>query len=791
MHDNEFRNTATGRARLKGKLPMRSARLIILACGVVCLAVASLRSAPAEEPLPVGSHPAAIGVPHFPDRLHAFVWRNWQLVDPERLAEVVGTSPQNMTAIATSMGLPPAGTIPPLMRQRGYITLIRRNWHLLPYDQLLTLLGMSREELAYSLREDDFLFHKLGQLKPKCEPLRYGEPDSEARKRAAEIQQLVEQRFGGQLAQPAEPRFQFVEDLSRTDGGKVSRTTPESRTKPKLRLIYSYFGIYGDPLSDPASDPYPDGLLAKLADVGVNGVWLHVVLRRLAPGGEHFFEFGDGHQQRLQNLRQLAQRCRRHGIGVYLYINEPRAMPLEFFKERPGMMGVREGEFAAMCTSDPRVRQWLGDSLAFVFREVPELGGVFTITASENLTNCASHFHQQDCPRCGKRTEAEIIAEVNATIAEGVHRDNPQARVIAWDWGWNKHGEAPDTIARLPGTVELMSVSEWAKPIERGGVRSQVGEYSISAVGPGPRAVREWASAQQRGLKTVAKVQLNNTWELSAVPYLPVLDLVAEHCENLAAADVDGMMLSWTLGGYPSPNLEVAHRFATQSDASRTNVLDAIAVARYGDSAAPHVRAAWTAFSNAFREFPYSGSVLYNGPQQMGPANLLYGEPTGYRSTMVGIPYDDVDGWRGPYSPAVLAEQFEKVAAGWAEGLEHFDKAVEASTGENRELARADSRIAQAAYLHFASVANQTRFVIARDELHQPDLSPQRRRALQMHIGRLLDEESSLARRLFAITQQDSRIGFEASNHYFYVPLDLVEKVINCEFLSRELAQQP
>ncbi len=102
-----------------------------------------------------------------------------------------------------------------------------------------------------------------------------------------------------------------------------------------------------------------------------------------------------------------------------------------------------------------------------------------------------------------------------------------------------------------------MSVSEWSTPIERGGVKSLVGEYSISAVGPGPRALNHWALARDVGLKTVAKVQVNNSWELSAVPSLPVLDLVAEHCHRLAAAKVDGLMLSWSLGGYPSPNLQV------------------------------------------------------------------------------------------------------------------------------------------------------------------------------------------------------------------------------------------
>ncbi len=50
--------------------------------------------------------------------------------------------------------------------------------------------------------------------------------------------------------------------------------------------------MYGDPLSNPPLDPYPDGFLERLSAVGVNGVWLHVVLRDVAPGGTAFPEFG-------------------------------------------------------------------------------------------------------------------------------------------------------------------------------------------------------------------------------------------------------------------------------------------------------------------------------------------------------------------------------------------------------------------------------------------------------------------------------------------------------------------
>lgn len=82
-------------------------------------------------------------------------------------------------------------------------------------------------------------------------------------------------------------------------------------------------------MSDPQVDMYPDGLLQRLAEVGVDGVWLYGVLRELAPGGPRFPEFGAGHENRLANLRTLVQRAKKYGIGIYLYINEPRAMAVD------------------------------------------------------------------------------------------------------------------------------------------------------------------------------------------------------------------------------------------------------------------------------------------------------------------------------------------------------------------------------------------------------------------------------------------------------------------------------
>ena len=257
-----------------------------------------------------------------------------------------------------------------------------------------------------------------------------------------------------------------------------------------------------------------------------------------------------------------------------------------------------------------------------------------------------------------------------------------------------------------------------------------------------------------------------------------------------AGAGVNGFQLSWSLGGYPSPNLEIARRFNQTPPPTATAVLDALALERFGPEGAPHARKAWTAFSEAYREYPFDGAVIYNCPVHQGPANLLFAKPSGYRATMVGIPYDDVTAWRGPYPAAIFAEQMAKVAAGFKRGLIEHRRAAELAPPDRTRDAQAESRFAEAVEVHLQTVANQTRFVEARNRLQATNPASEERKALIEQMRQLTRDEIALAHRLFTLTRQDSRIGYEASNHYFYLPIDLAEKVINCEYiLSHDLAK--
>jgi hypothetical protein len=685
-------------------------------------------------------------------------------VDVARLEETVGAPAGRLSEIAVEMGLPPVPGVLPEWRTKGYITLLRRNWHLLPYGQLLTLLGKSREELYFSLMEDDFLWVKLGSIKPFCQRLEYSESEaSSGRAARLKISEML-RREGLDPSAPEEPRFSFVREMSAPDPKQACESRSPDGSPFDFRLIFSYFADYGDPLGDPEISSYPEGLLQKLSAEGVNAVWLHTVLRTLAKDPK-YPEFGEGSENRIANLKKLVARAAKYGIKVYLYMNEPRAMPKEFFSadsRRMEFKGASGGVQFAMCTRSPEVRRWVRDSLRQVFSGVPGLGGIFTITMSENLTNCASKGNREACPRCRDCSTGEIVAEINRTMIEGMVAGNPRAEALVWNWQWPKD-EEPSIVASLPASnCRVMAVSENAIKICRGGVEEVENDYSISIVGPGENAKRLWSCAKAHGIPSVAKVQAANSWELSSFPYLPVMDLVAQHAVNLANEGVNGVMLSWSLGCAPSPNLRV-YRELRAGERDIEGVLNRMAKSMYGDKA-ERARQAWSAFSRGFSNYPFSTQTLYQGPQQWGPVNPLYAEKTGWRSTMVGIPYDHIDGWRAKYPPRTYAELIGKVADGFAEGVRLME-----GVASDREL-----DMFRAEQMHFASCRDQVLFVLARDK---GDVALMRS---------LAKAELERAKAYWPIVRRDSRIGYESSNHYFFIPRDVLEKVLTCIKVLRQ-----
>lgn len=694
-----------------------------------------------------------LDLPHFPSRFHASVFRLWETVPAERIAYALELPLAQVLAAADDMGLP-AQSVSSDWQSRGYITTIRNAWHVLPYENLLRLLDMSEDELANTLKEDDFFGVKLGNFKPYCEPITLPEQSAAQKKQLDRIKLLVQTHFSDLFGGKAP--FDFF-------AGAQKGSTAEHEASD-IRMIYSYCGLYATALDRDISLSYPDELLAMYRDLGVNVIWLPAVLYQLLP-----FPFDEsysaGWQERLARLRELIEKADAYNIKVFLYLNEPRCMPNAFFESHPELLGRRDADYSALCTQNPDVMAYLRSAVRTLCESTPGLGGFFVITCSENLTHCKSGMSGEECPVCRDIPIENLIAEVLCAISEESRAVDPAIRTVAWTWAWDDfmtEQQIMRCIDLLPPEIIIQSNSEAMQAFERGGICGNVRDYSISVPGPAPLAKSVWEHAIAAGHEVCAKVQINTSWECSTLPYLPVFDLIREHMIGLSKVGVKHLMLSWTLGGYPSVSLKIASECL--KDPSLQAYLDLLE-REFGE----HVNTVYQSsqvFSKAFAQFPFDLRSIYFGPQNPGPSNLLYAQPSGFTASMTCYAYDDLETWRAIYPREVYAEQWRLLSEEWSVGVAMLCNMPDC---EYVQMAKAADAI-------FHSVYAQICFILARE---QGDTAKMREIAAQ---------EQKHALDLYALMQKNPYIGYEAANHYYYNRGMLAEKVICCAEIVHDLS---
>lgn len=835
-------------------------------------------------PLPEVIKGRCLPLSHFPSRMQALIFRCWETVPADKIAEVLKIKKEILEKLAEQMGLKPQEDVS-LWKDKGYITIIKQIWHLLPYDQMQEILGWDQDKLSYILKEEDFLSEKLGP-KPDCQPVIYEELTedqlhhtrmikiamdkyinchsdngrrqpfdffgSEKVKITSEKSCIgdgitltgewhIEDNYGSSYTGDYIELFsgRIFEDWHIKIGGcdavsgkiileriseqenrsdeyheicieknriVVSAFRPEGilrglmyladkarenggpwlkpgvcRRKPvfETRYLYSYCGLYGTAFDVDPLISYPESLLREYAILGINGIWLQGILYRMT---EFPFEpaMSEGWEKRIDNLKKLVKYAGKYGIKVFLYLNEPRSMPLSFYDRHPELKGHTVRGFACMCTSVPEVRNYLKKAIQYICREVPELGGFFTITRSENLTNCYSHTDKktQTCPRCGAREPYEVISEVNNIIKKAIDNTAPGMRLFAWMWAEEKYFDSEERekyFKALDPEIIIMSTSESDMETFIGGVKGRVMDYTMSNPGPGEKSLEIWKTAEKYGHAASAKVQINNTWECSTVPYLPVFRLVSEHIQKLMSAGVKNLMLSWTLGGYPSPNIKIASAYFFNNDESSPNgSFDRELSQLYGEHSGEVMRAS-ELFSRGFSNFPFSCQTVYTGPQNGGPSNLLFDKPSGFSATMTCYAYDDTDQWRSIYPADVFENQFRLICDNWKEGLGILEKIPDCKF---KDISFAGGSL-------FFSSYNQIRFYRMRDEYiktgDEDTLSK---------MKEIIGDELDLASKVYAVMLRTPEIGYEAANHYYFNRSMLAEKVINCQYLLDKYYRQ-
>lgn len=694
----------------------------------------------------------------FPTKWQTVIFRNYGLVSLQNIAAVLGCDIQTVETEALRLGLKKTDC-DGVWEKKGYITIIRNNWYLLPYSQLLKLLHITEEKLDYILLNDDFLGVKLGNFKPECEEVVYLPLTQEQEAETKLIADMVcpyQVKEGENVAKP----FHFFED-------EVSGW--EIKNAKGMRIVHGYLSPCGDAFAEDSDKYMPDGLLREYARQGINGVWLHGLLSTLSP-----YPFDESmskdYQARRKEMKKLVARLQKYGLKLYLYLNEPRALPIEKIGKYAALMGRKENGYAALCFEHNQTRAYLYNAVKDLLTAVPDLGGIMTITMSENFTHC-HYLPNNNCPICKDKPPQDTTAAVNNVIQKAIKDSGSNAELIANLWGWSPYMEwteeqALDGVAKLDKAISVMCVSEYDLPIEKGGVQSRIIDYSISNPGPSDITKNTLEKATRTGHKIYAKIQINNSWECSCVPYLPVFDLTYEHLQNLSKIGVYDYMLTWTQGGYPSPTGNLISDFVENKEAF---CLEVWYQNYYGENA-EKVHHAVSLVCQAFREYPFSIHGLYFSPKTLGAANLWSLQAEEKSSAMVCYTFDDYEKWIYPYPYEIYVSQYEKLLKGWGQGCDELQKLSDCASINELYI------FSKVAYLHFEADLLQTKFSYHKRGGDKEILLP------------LLERAKSGTEELLSLVRVSSYIGFETSNHYFYNERNLLEKLVNLQYLIKLLS---
>ncbi len=514
-----------------------------------------------------------------------------------------------------------------------------------------------------------------------------------------------------------------------------------SAMSPRLFRVHGSNYWHDEITESPAT--HTDAKLADVARLGFDSVWLHGELKQLCPL-ELFGAWEPDAAGRLAALRVTVERAAKHGLGVWLYLNEPRAYPQDhpFWAAHPECRGAlcpittarnwREGhgraQHYALCLSAQPVRDYLRQAAAALARAVPGLAGVLLITASEHHGHCFARHRLDrdqpvDCPRCAGRQPWEMPAEVARAMLAGFDEAGSAMRLCCWTWSWHRHLDpAPcsHAIAALPPRAEIMSVFEMGGSAQRGSTTIDVDEYSLGEVGPTPLFMEQAAQARAQQRPLWAKLQLTATHELATVPNLPVPGAIYDKLAACRAQGVTGIMSVWTMAlrptlcSYAAGQL-MAHAGALPPRAAWLRTLAREYFTLTDEHAVDQVVTAWAGFGAALAQHPMETNFLYFSPMNYAPAFPWHfpRQMTPMARSWTPEPWGDrLEMSVTKLTLAQAATLLEEMALRWATALLSYQAALTPAARTNRH-AEAELHTALACKLWFACCARAYRFVVA------------------------------------------------------------------------------
>lgn len=564
------------------------------------------------------------------------------------------------------------------------------------------------------------------------------------------------------------------------------------------RSPQSKFGVWvehPDDLQDEtfqAQYTYTDEVLQKIAADGFNGIWVHGQIHHIVKTS-HFAEFAPNSEKQIGALKTLCERAAKYDIKVYIYMQPPRGLPVSdknFWKNHPDAAGqnlITHGddgnmfEVNCICTSTKYVQEYLFEAFAKLASELPELGGVIIISASEYPAHCYSRrnvkmnftrkrkmqmdFVPTDCPRCGQREPEEIVIELLNIIRNGVRSVSQDWKLIFWNWSWTMYLDPPceEIISKLPQDCILLV------DFERGGLRKDgtfINEYSLSYAGPSEQFRDSMLAAQKNGIEVMAKLQLGTTHEIANVRSLPLIGSIYKKIRFIKENNIAGYMGCWNFGNLDSANTAAANFFMDTEKG-----VQEFAEYYFPGCNAAKCAEAWDAFAEAMQKYPFCVPFLYAGVLNHSIGLLPPAGPVSDK--LVGrswLPDERGDDYRESVSDIfplnTIIDNLNDIAQKWEKGMNLFAEGIGSLESKNAKIEYGNAFIVGKC---FAAAANL--YEIYRLKLNWNENS-------MSEYEKMAAKQKEFVRAALPYVKNDPAQGFHIEGQFYSFNAEIMEKLI-------------
>ena len=524
-------------------------------------------------------------------------------------------------------------------------------------------------------------------------------------------------------------------------------------------------------------DYYPEQYLDRLAQEGINGLWLTIVFREICKTS--FLPENPDAERRREKLRRSVEKCRKFGIKIWVFAIEPASWTLNNPKPAALPQGPAcWGPGHLFCPNSEESAQYLYESTNSLFKEVPHLGGLMLISLGERPTSCVSGGSFEggfklSCQKECKLSVDKIFGKVLKPMLKGIKDANPEAEIISWLYQ-PQPTQAHPWIYDLP--KDLNEDIILAYNFESSCTKSQLGkvrvggDYWLSCTGPSDRFGRI-AEAARGNCSFAAKMQVGCSHEVATIPFVPAPGLLYRKYEQMRRNGVSHVIQCWYFGNYPGAMNRAAGVLAYEDFSTcEEEFLTRLAAPEWGPRAADMAKV-WAALTKAYMEYPLGYEFQYYGPMHDGTVWPLH-----LKSVLRKLPRT----WKPDYEPAGdavgeflnnfdLAEtvvQSRRMSDAWNEGWKLFQSFAGEFKGDRaREM---DSCLIEALNCHFLAGADIIEFYFLRNRMLDGKGDTQRTLAF---LEEIVKRQITVSDRMAELCEADPRLGYHSEAEvYKYFP---------------------